>query len=155
MIEHYGGSVCDDEGLINYEKKNDGNVTTSKNYAAVVRAKVLDCAVIKRANSERYSDLLKDLRKQHSYGQDLYPNIVEIAHNMLNKHELLNEQRKKTHPKKDSDGKDKSDNEPRGKYQGQQYAQQGTQKSVKGIDGRTIAHITCFKCNRSGHYSDN
>ena len=26
---------------------------------------------------------------------------------------------------------------------------------MKGIDGRTIAHITCFKCNRNGHYSDN
>ena len=67
-IEHYGGGVCDDEGIINYKKKNDGNVTTSKNYAAVVRAKLLGCAVIKRANPERYSDVLKDLRKQHSYG---------------------------------------------------------------------------------------
>ena len=44
--------MCDNEGLINYEKKKDGGVATSKNYAGIVRAKVLGCAVIKRANSE-------------------------------------------------------------------------------------------------------
>jgi len=94
-VEHYGGSVCEDEGLLEYEKKKDGNVRTSKNYPGIVRAKVMGYVVIKRANAERFGDLLKDLRKQHSYGQDIYPDSVEVAHNMLNKNKLLYEKKKK------------------------------------------------------------
>ena len=94
-IEHYDGDICIDPGLIKHEKMADGMVTTSKDYDKIVRAKVLGCAILKRANTQRYGELLKNLRTQHSYGQDLYPNTVEIAHNMLNKNELLNIHKKK------------------------------------------------------------
>ena len=39
--------------------------------------------------------LLKDITVQYSYRQDLYPKSVEVAHDMLNKHELLNPNEKK------------------------------------------------------------
>jgi len=61
-IEHYGGSMCTDEGLLMYKKKNDGSVTTNKNYESIVKGNVLGCAVIKRANAEQYGDLLKNPR---------------------------------------------------------------------------------------------
>ncbi len=35
------------------------------------------------------------LRTQHSHEQDLYPNSVEISHNMLDKHGPLNVHKKK------------------------------------------------------------
>lgn len=59
-IEHYGGDICNDSGLIKHEKRADGNITTSKNYEALVRGKVLGCAVIKRSNTQIYGDLLKN-----------------------------------------------------------------------------------------------
>ena len=59
-IEHYGGNVCSDAGLIKYEKTVDGMVTTKKDYDKVVRAKVLGCAIIKRAKIQRYGELLKN-----------------------------------------------------------------------------------------------
>ena len=62
-IENYGGSICNNEGLLEYEMKKDGNVKTTKNCTGIVRAKVLACAVIKRANVVRFKELLKDLRK--------------------------------------------------------------------------------------------
>ena len=73
---------------------------TAKNYKAVVKGKVLGCAIVKRANSDRYKDPLKNLRTRHSYGQDLYLETVEMAHNILNKHELLNAQKNKPGGKK-------------------------------------------------------
>ena len=35
---------------------------------------------------------------------------------------------------------------------GVKFAQQA--RIIPGSDGRTIAHIKCFKCNKMGHYSD-
>ena len=94
-IEHYVGDICSDSGLLKHEKMVDSMVTTLKAHNEIVRAKVLGCAIIKRAKTQKYGELLKNLRTQHSYGRDLYPNTVEIAHNMLNKHEVLNVHKRK------------------------------------------------------------
>jgi len=135
--------VCEDERLLKYEKKKGSNVKASKNYPGIVKAKVLGCCtVIKRANAEIFGDLLKDLRKQHSYGQYLYPDSVEVAHSMLNKHELLYEKKKKHEPKGRGEVGEKGYDDPRGKYQGQQYAQQDGGRPIKGKDTRIIPHIT-------------
>ena len=156
-IEHYGGSISNDEGLLEYEKRKDGNVTTSKDYNAIVKEKVIAVAVIKRSNPERFKNLIKDIRAQHSYGQDLYPATVEIAHNMLNKHELLNK-----HDKRNSNGtrQAKPDDKGNGARSGERgnrfgYAQQYAQREVvPGDDGRVFPHVTCFECRKKGHYSD-
>ena len=70
------GSICDDKGLIEHEKRKDGGISTAKDYKAIVRAKVVGCTVVKRATYYRYKELNKKLRTQYSYGQDLYPNSV-------------------------------------------------------------------------------
>ena len=94
-IEHYGESVCNNIGIIKYETKKDGGTKSEETYKKIVRAKTLDCAVIKRANLDRYKLLLKDITAQYSYGHDLYPKNVEKSHDMINKHELLNASYKK------------------------------------------------------------
>jgi len=53
-IKHYGGNVCGDSGLIKHEKDKDGGARADKVYKKIVRAKILGCAIIKRANAERY-----------------------------------------------------------------------------------------------------
>lgn len=110
-IEHYGGSICDDKGLIKHEKKKDGGASTARDYNAIVRAKVLGCTVVKCANDYRYKELIKNLRTQYSYGQDLYPNSVEMAHDMLNKHKILNRQRRKLPYKKIQNNDEGEENE--------------------------------------------
>ena len=92
----YGGSVCDDAGLVEYEENKDGGARDNDVYLKIVRAKTLGCAIIKRANVERYKLLLKDIRAQYSYGQDVYLSTIEKAHDMLNKHELINAPSRKT-----------------------------------------------------------
>ena len=93
-IKHYGGDVCYDAGWIKHEKdlsKAAGKGTvTDATIKARVKGKVLGYVTIKHVNVERLKDQLKNLRTQYSYGQDVYPNTVEQAHDMLNKHELLN-----------------------------------------------------------------
>lgn len=73
----------------------DENTKSDGVYKKIVRVKTLSCAVIKCANVDWYKSLLKYIRAQYSYGQDIYPNSVEKAHGMLNKHELLNTPSKK------------------------------------------------------------
>lgn len=115
--------MCNDEGIVEYEQRKDGNVNTHRSCLGIVIVKVLDWAFIKRANVERFGDLLKDLRKQQSYGQDLHPYSVEVAHSILNKHELVYAKRKKPVFKGRGGVREKGEDEPRGKYQGQKYEQ--------------------------------
>ena len=131
-IEHYGGSICEDPGLLAHEKEESPS-KTDKEIKVIVRGRVLGCMCIKRANAERFKKLLKNLRTQYSYRQDLYPDTMEQAHDMLNKHELLNTKKKKHDYKKKGKGK-----YGRGtRFQtSQQFAQQGSEQLVAGDDGR-------------------
>ena len=61
-IEHYGGSVCDNAGLMKYERKKDGGARINEIYKKIVRAKTFGCVIIKQANADRYKMLLKDIR---------------------------------------------------------------------------------------------
>ena len=49
-IEHYGGTVCDDAGLVEHKENKDGGERDKEIYLKIVRAKTLGCAIIKRAN---------------------------------------------------------------------------------------------------------
>ena len=71
---------------------------------------------------------------------------------MLNKHELLNQNDKKSLMKKGgkSNGQ-KNEISNRNIGYRRQFAQQG---AVVGHDGRLLRHITCYNCQRKGHYSD-
>ena len=56
--------MCDDDGLIEHEKSKNGGVRDKDVYLKIVRAKNSGCAIIKRANTDRYKLLLKDIRAQ-------------------------------------------------------------------------------------------
>ena len=53
-IEHYGGSICDDKELIENELRKEGGKMLQDYCKEIMKARVLGCAAIKRANMERY-----------------------------------------------------------------------------------------------------
>ena len=157
IIEHYGGSICDDAGLVEHEENKDGGARDKETYLKIVRTKTIGCAIIKRANAERCKLLLKDIRAQYSYGQDMYPKNIEKAHDMLNKYELLNAPSRKTSSdatRRQQRETGRMNRERGGKMICGQFAQHVEDIHVTGDDGRTIPYITCSKHNYKGHYSD-
>jgi len=82
-IKYYGGSMCNDAGLIEHKKKSCRHMKDEEVYLNIVRAKILGCAIIKCANGERYKSLIKDVRSQYSYRQDTYPKSIDKAYDML------------------------------------------------------------------------
>lgn len=70
-IEHYGGNVRGDMGLIEHEKEKDGGNSSDETYKKIFRAKTLGCAIVKYANNNKYQLLMKDIRAHYSHRQDL------------------------------------------------------------------------------------
>ena len=85
-IEHHGGSIWLDEGLLEHEKKDPEQLGFSHTeYENTVKQKVIATAMIKRANRTIYADVIANMRREYSCGLNTYPTIIEQVHN----HEVL------------------------------------------------------------------
>ena len=77
---------------------------------------------------------------------------------MLNKHELLNAPARQGNAadlrKQQQYDANMERLENSYTITGGQFAQHNNDDIVTGDDGRTVLRVTCFKCNRKGHYSD-
>ena len=79
ILEHYGGAVGYDPGLIE-AVGGSGSVATK---AKKARGKALALAFLKRADRTRYGSLWTDLENQYTRGNDQYPDDLTEAYNML------------------------------------------------------------------------
>ena len=90
VIEHYGGSIGDDEALVEEETKRLLARTKTKPDQAQLDActaraknKAHAIAFLRRADLTRYSALLTDLENQYTRGTDQYPTTVTDTYNLL------------------------------------------------------------------------
>ena len=89
-IEHHGESIWLNEGLLEHKKKDPEQLGFSHTeYENTVKQKVIATAMIKRANRTIYADVIANMRREYSCGLNTYPTIIEQAHNILNKHEVV------------------------------------------------------------------
>ena len=89
-IEHHGERIWLDEGLLEHEKKDLEELGFSHTeYENTVKQKVIATAMIKRAKRTIYGDVIANMRREYSCGLNTYPTIIEQAHNILNKHEVV------------------------------------------------------------------
>ena len=89
-IEHHGGNIWLDEGLLEHEMKNPEQVGLSHgDYENIMKQKVMATVMIKGANRTRYADVIANMRREYSCGLNTYPITIEQAHNILNKHKAL------------------------------------------------------------------
>ena len=70
-IKHYGGSICDDRGLISFEEKRNNNDRRQKNNESllttmqckkIVRDRAMGLAMIKRGYKPKFGNLLTKMR---------------------------------------------------------------------------------------------
>ena len=150
-IEHHGGNIWLDEGLLEHEKKDPEQIgLRNVDYQNIMKQKVMATAMIKRANITRYADVIANMRREYSCGLNTYPTTIEQAHNILNKHEALFKLKQRKSGSRFR-GRFNNNNDNETQY-GLQYSQDDN--VVPGINGKIIAKIECFEYNKNGHYAD-
>ena len=167
-IDHLGGSMFMDKALLDYERdQDDRNPTTlsrsEEELSMAVRERMMGVVFIKRASKAKYGKLMNKIRDQHAFNIDVYPKTLHDAYELLENHSSSYYRKQKEGNRTGrggsgghGGGRGNQDGRGRGRgsnYTGAfQYAQ--TEDIVPGSDGRTIARITCFKCNKQGHFAD-
>ena len=151
VIEHYGGDLCSDPGLIAIAP-GDTDEVKKKN----ARNKTLALSVLKRANDRRYAGLLVELENQYTRGLDQYPTDVTAAYGLLERYRTI-----PTHSKNTATGANNNNNNNSNgtspsiitdAVAGLTFAQ-ASAPPVAGTDGVTLPRITCFSCQSMGHYA--
>jgi hypothetical protein len=87
VIEHYGGTIGDDDALITEEMKNLQSSGDSKTDLAtamlMARNKAHAIFFMTKADKGRYGQLAIDLENQYTRGTDQYPATITETYNML------------------------------------------------------------------------
>ena len=101
-IDHVGGSIFDDKGLIEHETKKDQDQLSSvrrseEQIKKDVKEKMMGLMVIKRANKLKYGKLLTTIRDQHSFGIDVYPKTMHEAYELMENHSSTKEKPRYEH----------------------------------------------------------
>ena len=159
VIEHYRGDIFYDTSLIKHEKNNDRkkgvSEKTDRDYKQIVRDKKMVMAFLLSANKKMYGSLLNKLSDSYLFSMDVYPKTLNMAYELLVKH--TNNQKTTQKPRqKKNDGKRSlpNVNTPSQNEEGNALTFAQSHELVPGTNGRVIAKIKCFKCNRYGHYAD-
>ena len=118
--------------------------------------------LLKRANKKKFGRLMVNIRDQYAFGMDVYPKTLDAAYELIENHSSSDTKvtdDTTTHQQqtgKGNQGGRGSNNRRRSDRDkvvaGMQYAQE--EDMVRGSDGRLKNMITCFTCEKKGHYSD-
>ena len=97
-VEHLGGAMFTDDVLVKYEKKEDervGNTTKRNNkHAKIAKEKMMGLAFIKSAKQNIYSKLMRSIRYQHSLKNNVYPQTIYNAYELLKIHSSAHNKQK-------------------------------------------------------------
>ena len=144
------------EKEIREDLKNNTPTKARDEYRVPVTERAKAVAFLKSANKKKYGKLLTTIREQHSFKIDVYPRTLLDAYEMLS-----------SHVNSDNNGKTKRDNRSTNNTESENVRSMGNNnnnrsgasylqtEAIPGTDGCLIHRITCFSCNKKGHYSDN
>ena len=162
-VKYHGGDIFFDRDMMENEFREDKEKNIIKATPEGYRNRTIEkskaVAFIKSANKKKYGRLLTNIRDQQSFKIDVYPKTLAEAYKMLSAHTVRSITNMSSKGKKEAkspinattpinintDSSNTGGNE-------RSYLQT---EVVPGTDGRTITHITCYNCNKKGHYSDN
>ena len=138
------GAVTDISKLFATELKSNAQTTE----AATVQ-KFLAIAFIEQADSVRYKNLWTELKNNLVHKRDSYPtSVAEAVH-------MLTHWNPTTSNSGNNSGNNRNGRSRRSPHVGfiQGTGSNSNQAPTPGSDGSLSPHITCFKCNRTGHYA--
>ena len=167
-IEYYGGTIGEDEVLMEYEKNQDtqlGRPTKSDDeYKVITKNKMIAVGILRRADKRYFGHVLRDLRNEFQLGRDTYPeNHTRSLDLMQNYHPIEAVQSstasRSTQPRNDSPTNDAENTSA--VTEDVQFAQTAVSPStttcpviVPGTNGKSYPKITCYSCKTIGHYAD-
>ena len=164
-VEYHGGDVFFDRDMVKAEIRSEPTEDISSTTNDELRERVTDkskaVAFLKSANRKTYGKLLSSKREQYSFKIDMYPKTLSDAYEMLSAHtphasyhNKNKKENKSNHNTTNVEGSRSAsdDNNNNTTETGTSYLQS---TAVPGNDGRLIPHITCYNCQRKGHYADN
>ena len=158
-IEYYGGNPFYDKMMVQYEQRWDRekgiDPVSDTEYKQRVEDKSAAMAFLKSANVKKYGKLISCIREQHAFKMDVYPKTLVDAYELLSTHVVQKTKSDGTTSsnKKQTRSISTNDTSESNQEVGTMYLQ--ADDTVPGSDGQLAPHITCFKCNKKGHYSDN
>jgi hypothetical protein len=134
VLEHYGGAIGEDPGLLNATAAVSTNADDATKRLKTARDRTLALAFLKWAN----------LENQFCRGNNQYPINLTAAYSLLVNFKP---------PKREEPRRNPRNPEPAVKEEdGMTFVQTG--KVIAGADGVTHSHVTCFRCKHKGHYAD-
>lgn len=166
-FEHLGGSIGNDEGLTaSLKDPTDVNhlgdmptgvvvtvtellkwIQSSDEYEKEIKEKAreryLAMLFLKKVSREKYGTLWTSLKNYYSRGTKQYPTTLSDVYGMICAQ--TPEHRDNRRGREDKE----KNNDPQ--PQGFSFLQQGI--VVAGSDGKTFPGITCFRCQKKGHYA--
>ena len=158
VVEHYGGDIFYDESLIKHEKDNDKSndviYRSDKEYKQLVRDRKMAMAFLLSANKKIYGTLLDKLSDSYSFNFDAYPKNLNSAYELLVKHAGNHRFSQKSKQKKNETKRTNSNKSTPRHDDDNALTFAQSHELVAGNNGKIIAQIKCFRCNRYGHYAD-
>ena len=146
-IEHYGGVFSPHSYLFTVAP---GETDAQKR--KYVRDQWLATMFLRRADKRRFGGLIDDLENQYSRGNDQYPKDLTDAYHLLNSYVSTVANGRQNTTSQPHTAAPKSTASPDDST-GLTFAQ--TNSVVAGNDGATHRHITCYSCQKKGHYAEN
>ena len=163
-FEHYGGTIGNDRGLLEYledtkepshpgdiPEQGDGDdvrewfkkyLTYQNKLKKEARDRTLGIMLLRKADEYRYGDLLASLYNNFTRGSNQYPENLARAYNMLNEHKK-EEVRTKNKKIKEEDEATTG---------GLSFFQHGN--VIPGVDGQTHDGVKCYYCKMLGHFKN-
>jgi hypothetical protein len=148
VIEHYGGQVHEDSATLLEElKTSTGDATITINTATTAQlivakeARKRKChgmGMLRRADRDRYGQLVIDLENQHTFGTDKYPTSMTDTYALLTNYKKPRLQK--------SRGQNHIDNAPPPTgEEGMTFVQRAAEPPIE--------EVQCYNCQQLGHYA--
>lgn len=158
-IEHYGGSIGNDPGLLKLCDSTKSEDEKKKE----AKERYLGILFIKKANRAQFGGLWTELENQYSRGLDQYPTTITGAYSLLVKYvsNSVDGEKKRAHVQTPQESQARTETQNKTTTPettpttGMTFVQSSNKDPpVTGNDGSVYAHITCMKCKKKGHYAN-
>ena len=150
VIEHFSGQIHEDKATLLEELKtiaDDEDITIDQatddqiNMANIIRKrKCHGMGMLRRADKDRYGQLIIDLENQHTFGTDNYPGSMTETYTLITKYKKPRTQAPRHRP----GGNGGTTSTPNDQQQGMTFVQRNEPP---------IEEIQCYNCQGMGRYA--